>query len=123
PVSATGVAVRGGGGPGGGGQGGGGQQGQGRLADSLNPFDRNIQMCLAAGITTACVETGGGAGGRFGRDSDEDFWLDPADRDGTRVCPCCGLAILPTEPIGPQQPAERTARRSAVLKLTFGDVS
>jgi imidazolonepropionase-like amidohydrolase len=122
-VSATGVAVRGGGGQGGGGPGGGGQQAQGRLADSLNPFDRNIQMCLGAGITTACVETGGGGGGRFGRDADEEFWLDPADPNRTRVCPCCGLAIVPTEPIGPQAPTERTARRSAVLKMTFGDVT
>jgi imidazolonepropionase-like amidohydrolase len=120
-VSAAGVAVRGGGQGGGGGPGG-GQQGQGRLTDSINPFDRNIQLCLAAGITTACVETGGG-GGRFGRDADEEFWLDPADPNRTRVCPCCGLAIAPTEPIGPQAPAERTARRSAVLKMTFGDVS
>jgi imidazolonepropionase-like amidohydrolase len=123
-VSATGVAVRGSGGPGGGqGRGGGRQQDQGRIADSLNPYDRNIQMCLAAGITTACVETGGGGGGRFGRDSDEEFWLDPAVQDGTRVCPCCGQAIIPTEPITPPAPTERTARRSAVLKMTFGDVS
>ena len=123
-VSATGVAVRGGGqGGGGGGPGGGGQQQQGRLADSLNPFDRNIQLCLAAGITTACVETSGGGGGRFGRDSDEEFWLDPADPNRTNVCPCCGMAIAPTEPIGPQAPTERTARRSAVLKMTFGDVT
>jgi imidazolonepropionase-like amidohydrolase len=124
-VSATGVAVRGAGGPGGGqGRGGGGrQQDQGRIADSLNPYDRNIQMCLAAGITTACVETGGGGGGRFGRDSDEEFWLDPAVQDGTRVCPCCGLAIIPTEPITPPTPVDRTARRSTVLKMTFGDVS
>jgi imidazolonepropionase-like amidohydrolase len=123
-VSATGVAVRGAGGPGGGqGRGGGRQQDQGRITDSLNPYDRNIQMCLAAGITTACVETGGGGGGRFGRDSDEEFWLDPAVQDGTRVCPCCGQAIIPTEPITPPAPTERTARRSAVLKMTFGDVS
>jgi imidazolonepropionase-like amidohydrolase len=122
-VSAAGVAVRSAGGPGGGGPGGGGQQGQGRLADSLNPFDRNIQMCLSSGITTACVETGGGGGGRFGRDADEEFWLDPTDPNRTRVCPCCGLAISPTEPIGPQAPTERTARRSAVLKMTFGDVT
>ncbi len=121
-VSATGVAVRGTGQGGRGEPGGGGQQGQARLADSLNPFDRNIQMCLSSGITTACVETGGGGGGRFGRDSDE-FWIDAADPNRTQVCPCCGLAIIPTEPIGPQAPTERTARRSAVLKMTFGDVT
>lgn len=125
-VSAQGVAVRGAGGPGGGP--GGGAGGQGRLADSLNPFDRNIQICLGSGITTICVETGAGGGGRFGRSEDVefdgDYWIQVVDDDeGTRVCPCCGLSIIPTEPIGPQQPTERTARRSAVLKLTFGDMS
>src|SRR5436309_7305029 len=99
-VSATGVAVRAGGGPGGGGGGG----AQSRFADSLNPFDRNIQICLASGITTACVEVSAGGGGRFGRDGDDD----PPVSDDTRVCPCCGLAILPTEPINPAPPAERT---------------
>lgn len=115
-VSAAGVAVRGGG------RGGAGGQPQGRLADSLDPFDRNIQMCLAAGITTACVETSAG-GGRFGRSADDGFPIDPAVQDGTRVCPCCGLAIIPTEPIGPQRPTAQTARRGTVLKMTFGDAS
>jgi imidazolonepropionase-like amidohydrolase len=114
-VSASGLGVRTAGGrptpdptptpgPGGG--------GQTRLADSLNPFDRNLLFALGAGITTACVEVGGG-GGRFGRRSDE---------DETSVCPCCGLAILPTEPITPPAPAERTPRRHAVLKMTYGDL-
>jgi hypothetical protein len=67
-VSASNVGIRaaGGGGPGGGGppgQGGGGATG--RVADTLNPFDRNILFSLASGITTACVETSGGGGGRF----------------------------------------------------------
>lgn len=123
-VSATGVAIRGAGGPGGGGPGGGGQAGQSRLADSLNPFDRNIQMCLGSGITTACVEVGAGGGGRFGRsEEEEEFWMALNDPDGTKVCPCCGMAIIPTEPITPPAPTERTARRSAVLKLTFGDMT
>lgn len=89
----------------------------GRIADSLNPFDRNIQICLAAGITTACVELSGGGRGRFGRDGD-----DPIP-DDTNVCPCCGMTFLPTEPIGPTPPAERTARRHAVLRMTFGDMA
>jgi imidazolonepropionase-like amidohydrolase len=113
-VSASGVAVRAQVGPGGGQTPGQGGATPGRLADSLNPFDRNIQICLAAGITTACVEVGGGGGGRFGRD--------PAP-DDTNVCPCCGLTFLPTEPIGPTPPAERTARRHAVLRMTFGDMT
>jgi hypothetical protein len=119
-VSAANIGLRaaGGQGPGGGGtpgQGGGGATG--RVADSLNPFDRNMLFCLASGITTACVETSGGGGGRFGRDEGWGWELDE-----TNVCPCCGMTFLPTEPIGPPQATERTPRRHAVLKLTYGDL-
>jgi hypothetical protein len=120
-VSATNVALRvAGGGPGGGGPGPGGGAGAttNKLSDSLNPFDRNILFCLGSGITTACVEVSAGGGGRFGRDGEPEELP-----DGTRVCPCCGMTFLPTEPIGPTVPAERTARRHAVLKLTFGDMA
>src|SRR5262249_5967276 len=119
-INAANVGIRAGGGGGGGRGGPPGQSANAtdRFADSLNPFYRNIAFCLGAGITTACVEVGGGGGGRFGRDTEADD-----DPDGTRVCPCCGLAILPTEPIGPTPPAERTARRHAVLKMTFGDMA
>jgi len=115
-ISASNVAIRGAGGPGGGQVGG--QQGgnTGRVADSLNPFDRNILFCLASGITTACVETTPTGGGRFGRDGG-----DPIP-DDTSVCPCCGMTFLPTEPIGPIAPAERVARKHAVLKMTYGDM-
>src|SRR5262245_34785611 len=118
-ISASNVALRGaGGGPGGGGPPAPGGQGgvTGRVADALNPFDRNILFCLATGITTACVETNPTGGGRFGRDGD-----DPIP-DDTSVCPCCGMTFLPTEPIGPVQPAERVARKHAVLKMTYGDM-
>jgi hypothetical protein len=115
-VSASGVGVRTlGGGRGGPAAGGGG----GRFADALNPFDRNMKFCLGAGITTACVEVAAGGGGRFGRDGDTTADEPP---DDTRLCPCCGLPILPTEPIGPQRAAERTPVRHAVLKLTYGDL-
>ena len=116
-VSATNLALRALGTPAPGGDqpapGSGGAQG--KFADSLNPFDRNILFCLGSGITTACVEVNAGFGGRFGRD--------PEDLDDTRLCPCCGLPILPTEPITPAAPTERTARRQAVLKMTYGDMS
>src|SRR5437870_12245704 len=69
----------------------GGPRGGGKLVDSLDPFDRNIKFCLGVGITTGCVETAGGGGRLRGRDEEED--------DDTQVCPCCGLAVLPTEPI------------------------
>lgn len=112
-LSMAGVGLRAGGGAGR--QGGGpgqGAAGGSRLADSLDPFDRNLKFCLGVGITTGCVETGGG-GGRFGRDG----W-----DDTEQVCPCCGLAVLPTEPITPARPTAPQARSHAVLKLTFGDL-
>ena len=123
-INATNVGIRaGGGGPGGGGPGGGAT---GKVADNLNPFDRNILFCLGSGITTACVEVGAGPGGRFGRNGEvpEDLLelIDLVANDGTQLCPCCGLAILPTEPIGPAPQAERTARRHAVLKMSYGDM-
>lgn len=34
--------------------------GSNKIADALDPYDRNIEFCLGSGITTACVTTGGG---------------------------------------------------------------
>ncbi|MCI0465231.1 MAG: amidohydrolase family protein [Gemmataceae bacterium] len=108
-LSMTGVGVRTlGAGPGGG---GGGAGTRGRLADTLDPFDRSIKFCLGVGITTGCVEVSGGIGGRFGRDEED-----------TQVCPCCGLTVLPTEPITPGLPTAPTPRRGAVLKMSYGEL-
>jgi imidazolonepropionase-like amidohydrolase len=110
-LSMAGVGLGGGRGAGPG-QGGGARAG-GKIADSLDPFDRNIKFCLGVGITTGCVETSAGGGGRRGgRD----------EADDTQVCPCCGLTILPTEPIRPAAPTTPTARHHAVLKMSFGDL-
>ncbi len=114
-ISATNVALRGSGGAGGRGGAPGAGGNNGRLADSVNPLDRNILFCLASGITTACVEIDAGGRGRFGRSEDEVV-------DETNVCPCCGMTILPTEPIGPIPPTQRTPRRHAVLRMTYGDM-
>jgi imidazolonepropionase-like amidohydrolase len=112
-VSMAGVGLR----TAGPGQGGGtpaptGPTANAKLADALDPFDRNIKFCLGVGITTGCVETAGGGRGRFGRDG----------LDDNQVCPCCGLAILPTEPITPTAPTAPQARNHAVLKMSFGDL-
>jgi hypothetical protein len=115
-VSASNLGMRAAAGAGGGGGPGQGVAGTtGRIADTLNPFDRNILFCLASGITTACVETGGGGGGRFGRDGFLEL-------DENNVCPCCGMTFLPTEPITPPTATERTPRRHAVLRMTYGDL-
>lgn len=114
-LSASNLAVRSlGGGAGGGPPGQGGAR-PAKFADALNPFDRNIKFCLGVGITTANVEVDAGGIGRGRRSFD-----DPGDE--ISVCPCCGLTILPTEPITPPVPGERTPRRSAALKMTYGDL-
>lgn len=113
-MTATNVAVRtlgGGGGPGGPPAPGMGGR-TARFADALNPYDRNIKYCLGIGITAACVEVAAGGFGRFGRDVE----------DETSVCPCCGLTILSTEPITPPTPTERTPRRHAVIRMSFGQL-
>jgi|GEM_PF-630639 len=45
------------------------QNRQSKLADSLDPFDRQQKFCLGVGITSGCVQLVGGFGFRFGR-----FW-------------------------------------------------
>lgn len=36
-----------------------------KLADALDPFDRNMKFCLGVGITTGAVQVGRGSGSRF----------------------------------------------------------
>ena len=79
------------------GRGGPATPGGSRTANWLTPSIRsigNMKFCMGTGITTGCVEISGGLGRRFGRD----------EANETQVCPCCGLAILPTEPITPPTP-------------------
>jgi imidazolonepropionase-like amidohydrolase len=115
-LSMAGVGIRGAGAGNAGPAPQGAQARTGKLVDSLDPFDRNMKFCLGVGITSGCVELEAGGGRRFGRDE----WSDEAD--DTQVCPCCGLAILPTEPIRPVQPAAPTPRRHVVLKLSYGEL-
>jgi imidazolonepropionase-like amidohydrolase len=114
-VSMAGVGVRGGGAGGGGRRsgGGGGAAVGGKIADSLDPFDRNLKFCLGVGITTGCIEMAGGGGGRRGG---------RGELDDTQVCPCCGLTVLPTEPIEPTVPTAPTPRRHVVLKMSYGNL-
>lgn len=89
---------------------------QAKLADSLNPYDRNIKFCLGVGITTANVEVNANPFGRFGRSFE-----DPDDE--IRLCPCCNQPFLSFEPITPVIPTERGAIRSAILKMTYGELA
>ncbi len=109
-----------------------------KLADVLNPFDQNMKYALGVGITTGCVELSGGRR-RFGRrrngepeerfpgldEKVEDYvteaMLDYGDQD-TSLCPCCGLPILPTEPITPATPTAAQPRKLAVMKMSYGDL-
>ncbi len=109
-----------------------------KLADALDPFDRNMKYSLGVGITTGCVELASGRGrGRRRRDGEpeerfpgleqpvENFvtesMLDYGD-ENTTLCPCCGLPVLPTEPITPTRPTQEQPRTMAVLKMSFGDL-
>lgn len=109
--------------------------GQG-FADQLNPFDDNVRIALGVGITTACLQTrGSGRGGR-GRAEEglfpgldpflterspggDDYNPDFGDRN-TSVCACCGLPILPTEPIEEVAPEPIRPMQNVVLKMSAG---
>lgn len=111
-------------------------QNRDKLADALDPYDRNMKFALGVGITTGCVEMSASRS-RFGRrrngepeerflglDPDpEEFvseaLLDYGDED-TSLCPCCGLPVLPTEPITPRRPTQPQPRKFAALKMSFG---
>ena len=113
--------------------------GQDKLIDGLNPFDRNLKYALGVGITSGCIELSAGGGRRGRRRAEgapaelhpgleepiEEFvteaMMDYGDLD-TALCPCCGLPVLPTEPITSQPPAPPRPRKMAALKLSFSDL-
>ena len=112
--------------------------GKEKLVDGLNPFDRNLKYALGVGITSGCIELSA-AGGRRGRRAEgspselypgleepvEEFvteaMMDYGDLD-TALCPCCGLPVLPTEPITATPPAAPKPRKMAALKMSFGNL-
>ena len=112
--------------------------GSNKLADGLNPYDQNIKYALGVGITTGCVElaTSGGSP-RFrspGEPADifpglekpniellTEEMLDLGDPD-TNLCPCCGLPVLPTEPITPTRPTTAKPRKMTVIKMAYGNL-
>ncbi len=109
--------------------------------DGLDPFDRKVSLSLGVGITSACLQIRSGGRGRGRRAPGEDFpyterfiGLDPdehelaaaqeqTERDYGEfisVCPCCGLPILPTEPITPTRPTPITPQKNVVIKMSYG---
>jgi hypothetical protein len=112
--------------------------GKEKLVDGLNPFDRNLKYALGVGITSGCIELSSGGRGRRRRaegappemypgleEPVEEFvteaMLDYGDLN-TSLCPCCGLPVLPTEPITSAPPAAPKPRKMAALKLSFSDL-
>ena len=114
-----------------------------KYADQLDPFDRNISLSLGVGITTGCLQIRSGGGGPFRRFPDDSFpfterfpGVDPdqfqlenakeqTERDYGEfisTCPCCGLPILPTEPITPTRPTAITPQKNAVIKMSYGNL-
>ncbi len=113
-------------------------QKQDKLNDALDPFDRNMKFALGVGITSGCVELssrgGRGRRRRNGEPEERFLGLDPnpeeyvtealldyGDED-TSLCPCCGLPVLPTEPITSRPPSQPQPRKFAALKLSFGNL-
>ena len=109
-----------------------------KLADSLNPFDRNLKFSLGVGITSGCVELSSSRGrSRRRRDGEpeelfpglekplEEYetteMLDYGDLN-TSLCPCCGLPVLPTEPITAAPPTAERPRKMAALKMSYGNL-
>ena len=122
-----------------------------RLKDGLNPFDRNIKLALASGITTGCSTIASGPTRRRGRNSaprqltqkgagfkrlnlfpgidqaeqiqEIDLFVDGQGGDYTKICKCCGLAYLPTEP-PIRRPTRTTIRatRFVGLKMSYGSL-
>jgi len=92
---------------------------RGKFLDSFDPYDRMMKYALAVGITTAVTETATGGFGRFRRAPDGTI-IDETDEQ--KVCPCCGVAYLPYEPIVPPTPEAPQPRQHAVLKFTYGDL-
>jgi imidazolonepropionase-like amidohydrolase len=113
----------------------------GSFADSLNPYDRNIQLSLGVGITSGVIQRARvGGGPRRRRAPEEDFpeinrfpGFDPDEFEGsnfvspeavmfgdaTPLCPCCNLPILPTEPITPVPPSPIVPVLSSVIKMSY----
>ncbi|MDA7978393.1 MAG: amidohydrolase family protein [Pirellulales bacterium] len=118
-----------------GGRGGGNSGNNNQLADTVNPFDRNIKYSLGVGITSGCVQVGGGARGRRGRsgapierflglEPDPETLITQEEKDfgpaDTALCPCCGLPILPTKPIMPDTPSAPNPQDHVIIKLSYG---
>lgn len=113
-----------------------------QYGDTLDPFDRNLQFALSAGITTSCVQISGGGGGRGrrGRNANPELpfvGLDPDEAqllnqeisrvdldygEATSLCPCCGLPYLPMEPIEETPQPPQAQQRHAVIKMSFGQL-
>lgn len=107
-----------------------------KFADQLDPFDSNIKLALGVGITTACIQVSSGSRGFRRRAEDELFpGLDPQlsqleqnfasfnpdfGDPNTSLCQCCGLPILPTEPIEEAAPEPIRPQQNAVLKMSAG---
>ncbi|MBL8816547.1 MAG: amidohydrolase family protein [Planctomyces sp.] len=108
-----------------------------KFADQLDPFDDNVKIALGVGITTACVQVSGGGGGFRRRRAEDELFpgLDPTLEQltnvavdfnpdfgdpNTSVCQCCGLPILPTEPIEPAAPEPIRPQQNAVIKMSAG---
>ncbi len=98
-----------------------------------------MKYSLGVGITTGCIELatssrGGRRRPRVGEAEERFPGLDPEVQEyvteamldygdpNTSLCPCCGLPVLPTEPITPAEPTTEQPRKMAVVKMSYGNL-
>ena len=106
--------------------------------DLLDPFDSDVKLALAVGITTGCLQVSGRRSS-FRRRSEDGLYpgLDPDvpsivesfdnhnpdfGDPNTALCPCCGLPILPTEPITEPKPQPIAPQKDVVIKMSAGEL-
>jgi hypothetical protein len=104
-----------------------------KTSDGLDPFDQNIKLALGVGITSGCLQIRSSSS-RFRRGNVRFLGLDPDEQEtlpafnpdfgdpDTALCPCCGLPILPTEPITAPSPTSISQQKHVVLKMSYGDL-
>lgn len=101
----------------------------GQVAETSQVGVTDEQPDIAIGPPDPTLDVGFIKDNRFvGLDPDEAAILQMAEASkldfGTaqRLCPCCGLAILPTEPISDPKPRAAKPADTVVIKLSYGSL-
>ncbi|MEM9827527.1 MAG: amidohydrolase family protein [Planctomycetota bacterium] len=106
-----------------------GDPAMGQGADTLQAIQPGAQPDIAIGAPDPTMNVGFIEDNRFvGLDPDQATILKMAQGNKLdfgnyqKLCPCCGLAILPTEPITDPTPRAARPRNTVVIKLSYGSL-